>query len=186
MAWRIISYKTCPGYINPFWSSDTLWQQRSGSTLAQEMCCCLTAPNHYLNKYWFIINKIIWYSFQGDAHLNMQDINHQVVLEMYTFRITATSSWGQWVKKYEAVISMLMTATKQYHHMHQSGNIVTDRNVIEYCPIIIFFPKCSQQIPHISPMWVSSMHEIYILPLQCLCYTQKNRAPIQYKDVLPV
>ena len=26
------------------------WRQRSGSTLAQVMACCLTAPSHYLNQ----------------------------------------------------------------------------------------------------------------------------------------
>ena len=29
--------------------SEAIWRQRSGSTLAQVMACCLTAPSHYLN-----------------------------------------------------------------------------------------------------------------------------------------
>ena len=37
-------------YINTLWPSDTIWRQRSGSTLAQVMACCLTAPIHYLNQ----------------------------------------------------------------------------------------------------------------------------------------
>ena len=36
-------------------SSDAIWRQRSGSTLAQVMACCLTAPSQYLNQYWLII-----------------------------------------------------------------------------------------------------------------------------------
>ena len=32
------------------WPSDTIWRQRSGSTLAPVMACCLTAPSHYLNQ----------------------------------------------------------------------------------------------------------------------------------------
>ena len=32
--------------------------KRSGSTLAQVMACCLTAPSHYLNQCWLIISKI--------------------------------------------------------------------------------------------------------------------------------
>ena len=32
--------------------SDAIWWHRSGSTLAQVMACCLTAPSHYLNQCW--------------------------------------------------------------------------------------------------------------------------------------
>ena len=32
------------------WPSDNIWRQKSGSTLAQVMACCLTAPSHYLNQ----------------------------------------------------------------------------------------------------------------------------------------
>ena len=40
--------------LNSLWPSDAIWQQRSGSTLAQVMACCLTAPSHYLNQCWLI------------------------------------------------------------------------------------------------------------------------------------
>ena len=44
-----------PGYgINSLGPSDTIWWQRSVSTLAQVMACCLTAPNHYLIQCWLI------------------------------------------------------------------------------------------------------------------------------------
>ena len=42
--------------FNSLWPSDTIWRQRSGSTLAQVMACCLTAPSHYLNQCWLIIS----------------------------------------------------------------------------------------------------------------------------------
>ena len=32
-----------------FWPCDTIWRHRFGSTLAQVMAVCLTAPSHYLN-----------------------------------------------------------------------------------------------------------------------------------------
>ena len=44
--------------VNSLWPSDTIWRQRSGSTLAQVMACCLTAPSHYLNQCWLIISEI--------------------------------------------------------------------------------------------------------------------------------
>ena len=43
--------------------SDTIWWQRSGSTLAQVMACCLTAPSHYLNQCWLIISEVQWHSY---------------------------------------------------------------------------------------------------------------------------
>ena len=33
--------------FNSLGPSDTIWRQRFGSTLAQVMACCLTAPSHY-------------------------------------------------------------------------------------------------------------------------------------------
>ena len=50
-------------HINSLWSSDTIWCQRSGSTLVQVMACCLTAPSHYLNQNWLIIREVNWHSY---------------------------------------------------------------------------------------------------------------------------
>ena len=44
--------------FNSLRPSDVIWQHRSGSTLAQVMACCLTAPSHYLNQCWLIISKV--------------------------------------------------------------------------------------------------------------------------------
>ena len=44
--------------VNSLRPSDTIWRQRSGSTLVQVMACCLTAPSHYLNHCWLIISKV--------------------------------------------------------------------------------------------------------------------------------
>ena len=35
--------------VRPLWPSDTTCRHRFGSTLAQEMVCCLTAPSHYVD-----------------------------------------------------------------------------------------------------------------------------------------
>ena len=45
-------------WIKALTGSDTIWWHKSGSTLAQVMACCLTAPSHYLNQCWLIINKV--------------------------------------------------------------------------------------------------------------------------------
>ena len=40
--------------VDSLWPNYTIWQQTSGSAMAQVMTCCLTAPSHYLNQCWII------------------------------------------------------------------------------------------------------------------------------------
>ena len=48
--------------FNSLWPSDAMKWQRTESTLAQVMACCLTAPSHSLNQCWLIISKVLWHS----------------------------------------------------------------------------------------------------------------------------
>ena len=61
--------------VNSLWPSDTIWRQRSGSTLAQVMAWCLTAPSHYLNQCWLIISEVMWHSYQGNFKSIASTIN---------------------------------------------------------------------------------------------------------------
>ena len=63
-------------WINSLWPSDAIWWQRSGSTLAQVMACCLTAPSHYLNQSWLIISKVLR-SCKDNFTRDTSAINHQ-------------------------------------------------------------------------------------------------------------
>ena len=45
-------------WLNWLWTSDTIWQHRSGSALAQVIGCSLTAPIHYLNQSSYLISRI--------------------------------------------------------------------------------------------------------------------------------
>ena len=65
-----------PFQLNSLWPSDTIWWQRSGSTLAQVIACCLTAPSHYLNQCWLIISEVQWYSYQGHFTREALTIRH--------------------------------------------------------------------------------------------------------------
>ena len=56
---------TRPRCMNSLWPSDAIWRHRSWSTLAQVMACCLTAPSHYLNQCWLIINTDQWHLSKG-------------------------------------------------------------------------------------------------------------------------
>ena len=57
--WKLIIVASGFNSLRP---SDAIWRPRTGSTLAQVMACCLTAPSHYLNQCWRIISKVLWCS----------------------------------------------------------------------------------------------------------------------------
>ena len=59
-----------------FRPSDTIWRQRSRSTLAQIMAYCLTAPSHYMKECWFNISKVHWYSFEYNFTRDTSAISH--------------------------------------------------------------------------------------------------------------
>ena len=61
--------------LNSLRPSDAIWWHRSGSTLAQEMACCLTAPSHYLNQCWLVIRKIQLHSCDGNFTRDTSVIN---------------------------------------------------------------------------------------------------------------
>ena len=65
-----------PTEINSLGPSDAIWRQTSGSTLAQVMACCLTAPSHNLNQCWLIITKVEWHSSKGKFTRDTSAINH--------------------------------------------------------------------------------------------------------------
>ena len=62
--------------FNSLWPIDAVWHYRSGSTLAQVMVCCLTAPSHYLNQCWLVISKVQWQSSEGDSTRDTSAINN--------------------------------------------------------------------------------------------------------------
>ena len=63
-------------YINSLWPSDTICRHRSGSTLAQVMACCLTAPSHWLTQYWLLISKALWLSPECNFTKDIPATNH--------------------------------------------------------------------------------------------------------------
>ena len=61
------------------------------------MACHLTAPSHYLNQYWLIVNFCgihITANFPGNTY----DINLNDEFVNYIFKITATYPRRQWIK----------------------------------------------------------------------------------------
>ena len=63
--------------VNSLWptGSDAIWHHRPGSTSAQVMACCLTAPSHHLSQCWLIISKVQWDSPEGNFRRDTSAIN---------------------------------------------------------------------------------------------------------------
>ena len=78
-----VNCTTVPILINSLRPSDTIWRHKSGSTLAQVMACCLTAPSHYLNQWWPIISKVHWHSSECNFTRDTSAISHCNLLENY-------------------------------------------------------------------------------------------------------
>ena len=49
--------------INSLVPGDTIWRNRTMSTLVQVMACCLRPPSHYLNQCWLITSKVQRHSY---------------------------------------------------------------------------------------------------------------------------
>ena len=62
----ILSQQILRNYlVVSLWSGDAIWRHRFGLTLAQAMAWYLMTPSHYLNQYWFTMNKVMWHSSVG-------------------------------------------------------------------------------------------------------------------------
>ena len=62
------------------------------STLLLVMVCCLTAPSHYPNQFWFIIPRVLLHSpRKGSSTGNAHEINHYNKLD--TFKFSSISHW---------------------------------------------------------------------------------------------
>ena len=84
-------------YINSLCPSDTIWQHRSASTLAQVMACCLMAPSHYPDQCWLIISEAQSQSPEDNFTRDASAINYYNQPENYLLKISFKSPRGQWV-----------------------------------------------------------------------------------------
>ena len=74
------------------WPRDVIWRNRTGSTLAQVMDCCLTAPSHHLDQYRLIINKDPSHSFWTEG------TNQQTILKIAF--VQSKCPRKQWVNRW--------------------------------------------------------------------------------------
>ena len=170
-------------------SSDAIWRQRSVSTLAQVMACCLTAPSHYLNQFWLIISKVKWHSSKGKFTRDNSAINHWNFLENLVPKISFKFPRGQWtcvrglhfsnhyhLFQYQWIKMILKDRLAIVNHLQKKYPRFPARS----------FPQLSKsQIPpsfsvscHVLIFSVSVSHGF-----QCLRYNRKSR--IRYPRQMP-
>ena len=65
------------------WPFDAIWRHRSGSTLAQSMACCLTAPSHYLYKCWLFIKVLCDNYFKAISQKMHMNLTHCYLVTSY-------------------------------------------------------------------------------------------------------
>ena len=89
-------YVMANGVVNTLWPNGAILRYRSGSTLAQVIAYCLTAPKHYLKHCWLTIGAVLWHSFQfHKRYLSHEWLNQ---FENDLFKISFASHSGHWVK----------------------------------------------------------------------------------------
>ena len=91
--------------FNSLGPSDAICRQISGSTLAQVMACCLTAPSHYLNQCWVTISKVPWHSPKDISIRSTADTRQRNKFENWIFKIASRFPRGQWVNDGNSHIS---------------------------------------------------------------------------------
>ena len=79
--------------MNSLWPRDASWWNRSGTTLAQVMVCCLTATSHYLDQCWIIISS----AQVPHLYKNTSAINHWNKLENHLLDFHSNLR-GQFIK----------------------------------------------------------------------------------------
>ena len=120
--------------VNSLGPSDAIWRQRSGSPLAQVMACCLTAPSHYLNQCWLIINEVEWHSSMGNFTRDTTAIKHWNYLKIKCLKChsnlpganelrssAVVLQFSSWCNVIHCLVQMFIPATRFAHIGHCLG-----------------------------------------------------------------
>ena len=91
--------------------SVTIWQLRSGSTLAQIIAYCLTTPSHYLNQCGLIILKVHWHSSEGnftrDTQQSIAEISLKITYLKFHVNLRGAKELTHWGRVTHVCISKL-------------------------------------------------------------------------------
>ena len=92
-------------------TTDAIWWNRSGSTLAQIMACCQTAPGDgtKLNQCWLLVSE----AHEGTFGANTGSTDNSNVFENLVLKITSTSPRCQCVK----LLALVSSQTSPSHRL---------------------------------------------------------------------
>ena len=120
--WSNITRYQTSCYCNILEPSHVIWQQRSRSTLARVIVCCLTAISHYLNQCWLIIIRVLWHLPQDNFTRHCENIYPWYACENYNFNISAISLRNNWVN-HSSAKSIMYTESQSCHQCTQQYKV---------------------------------------------------------------
>ena len=98
--------------------SGDIWQHKYGSTLAQAMIYCLTAPIHHKNQCLFVINGVLWYTSGTMRKDVANDHVEQVQWEIWdicSYCYCKIFTWIIWLNmQWNLSVTTVMTMIKMF------------------------------------------------------------------------
>ena len=73
-------------FLNSLWPSDIMWWHRC-FTLVQVMACCLTAPSHYHNLCWLLVNWTTGNKFQWNLNRHKRNFLQEKAVENVVWKM---------------------------------------------------------------------------------------------------
>ena len=145
------------------WLGDVIWHHgpTAGSKLVQLMACCLTAPSHYLNPCWLIINRVLYHLTKGRTE-NAHESNHYKEFEIFMFNIKATSPWHNelmlmWRHTNAPMIEHRSSPLSVHAPCSHASRVPRDTH--PRCGALHTTRRCARRIrlrPHLSPNGIGS------------------------------
>ena len=109
-----------------FFTVAIAWRHGAGSTLAQAMACCLTAPRHYLNQCQHSLDKgPVTFTCIRAIRIDLGKKNKR-----NSYKFSVKFPRAQWVKTRDAAREMLARATRRLAGISKPRELPTD-GVIE-------------------------------------------------------
>ena len=104
-----ISFKFPRGqWVNTLRPSDAYMRQWSNHHWFRELLVAWSAPNHYLNQCWDIVNWTLGNKLQWNLNRNLNVFIQENVFEIVVWKMAAILSRPQWVNSQRTLHSLLL------------------------------------------------------------------------------
>ena len=108
------------------------------------MACCLTAPSHYLNQYWLVINEALCHLAKGNFTETILDITPYKVFDSHIFKKNTAASprchglKTYWRLAYVSKICDIDLLNKDFFHLSLHSKLFGG-NITYICILWFFF-----------------------------------------------